>query len=261
MEGAANMRPEEPVSRIMTETVVVIEADRPVTEALDCFSHYPIHHLPVVRNGRLVGMLSSADVLKFRFFAPKGATEHAHALQQRFRVEQIMAPGVRSLKANACLADAVNLLIDAGAHAAAVVDDLEHVHGIVTTTDIMRCLLRGPPRRGVMPPPRTTFQPPTAETREEVVYRRKPSVSEYATALQAARTLHVEEHDPKSLGKTLLYLDQRVGYLERVLNLADRFLHAGLEEHAHSLLLQAILAAKRAEEHSAGTAKVPFPLQ
>jgi CBS domain-containing protein len=29
------MRPDEPVSRIMTEAVVVIEADRPVSEVLD----------------------------------------------------------------------------------------------------------------------------------------------------------------------------------------------------------------------------------
>ena len=66
------MRPEEPISRIMTETVVVIEADRPVSEALECFLQYPIHHLPVVRAGRLVGMLSSADLMKLEFFAPKG---------------------------------------------------------------------------------------------------------------------------------------------------------------------------------------------
>ena len=51
------MRPDEPISRIMTEAVVVIEADRPVSEVLDCFFQYPIHHLPVVRDGRLAGML------------------------------------------------------------------------------------------------------------------------------------------------------------------------------------------------------------
>jgi hypothetical protein len=31
------MRPDEPVSRIMTEAVVAIEYDRPVSEVLDCF--------------------------------------------------------------------------------------------------------------------------------------------------------------------------------------------------------------------------------
>ena len=50
---------------------------RPASEALDCFFQYPIHHLPVVRSGRLVGMLSSADVMKLQFFAPPGTIERA----------------------------------------------------------------------------------------------------------------------------------------------------------------------------------------
>ena len=53
---------------------MVIEADRPVSEVLDCFFQYPIHHLPVVRDGRLAGMLSSADVMKLECFLPKSAT-------------------------------------------------------------------------------------------------------------------------------------------------------------------------------------------
>jgi signal-transduction protein with cAMP-binding, CBS, and nucleotidyltransferase domain len=67
------MRPDEPISRIMTEAVVAIEVDRPVSEVLDCFLQYPIHHLPVVQLGKLVGMLSSADVMKLEFFVPKSA--------------------------------------------------------------------------------------------------------------------------------------------------------------------------------------------
>jgi hypothetical protein len=73
--------------------------------------------------------------------------------------------------------------------------------------------------------------------------------------------LHVEARDPKYLGKTLLYLDQRRTYLEKVLELADRFLLTGQDEHNHALLLKAILAAKRAEEHATGQARVPFPLE
>jgi hypothetical protein len=46
-----------------------------------------------------------------------------------------------------------------------------------------------------------------------------------------------------------------------VLEQADRFLRAGQDEHNHALLLKAILAAKRAEEHATGQARVPFPLE
>jgi signal-transduction protein with cAMP-binding, CBS, and nucleotidyltransferase domain len=84
------MRPDEPISRIMTEAVVVIEADRPVSEVLDCFFQYPIHHLPVVRDGRLAGMLSSADVMKLECFLPKSTTDRASYLDERLTIEQLM---------------------------------------------------------------------------------------------------------------------------------------------------------------------------
>jgi CBS domain-containing protein len=245
----------------MTETVVVIEADRPVSEALECFQQYPIHHLPVVRNGRLVGMLSSADLIKLEFFAPKTAPERARFLDERFRIEQIMRTPVTSRGPAASVAEVSELIIDSGVHAVPIIDENEQVVGLVSTTDIIRTLLRGPPRRGVTPPPRNPAQPPQEEGRTEPEIHRKPTDEEYATALRVAEMLHVEARDPKYLGKALLYLDQRREFLERVMERADRFLVAGQDEHNHALLLKSILAAKRAEEHAAGAARVPFPLE
>ena len=255
------MRPEEPVSRIMTETVVVIEADRPVSEVLDCFFQYPIHHLPVVRDGRLVGMLSSADVMKLEHFVPKSAADRASYLDERLTIEQLMHRPVVSLRASVSIDDAAERLIGSGVHAVPIVDEADRVVGIVTTTDIIRSLLHGPPRKGTVPPPRSTQQPPTDDSREEPTYHRKPTDDEFATAMSTAMILHVESRDPRHIGKTMLYLDQRRGYLEKVLGLADRFLRTGQDEQTHALLLKAIHAAKRAEEHATGTARVPFPLE
>jgi CBS domain-containing protein len=245
----------------MTETVVVIEADRPVSEALDCFSQYPIHHLPVVRNGRLAGMISSADLMKLEFFAPKTRTDPARYLDERFRIDQIMRAPVSSLKSSASLADVAQLLIDTGVHAVPIVDDDERVLGIVSTTDIIQGFLKGPPRRGVVPPLRHARQVPAESARDEAHYHRKPTDAEFVTAMQAAETLHIEEQDSKYLGKAFLYLDQRREYLEKVLALADRFLQTGQDEHTHALLLKAIFAAKGAEEHASGAARVPFALE
>ena len=93
------------------------------------------------------------------------------------------------------------------------------------------------------------------------MYHRKPTDQEYDVALQTAELLHVEARDPKFLGKTLLYLDQRRAYLEKVLTRADRYLVAGQDEHNHAQLLKSILAAKRVDEHATGTERVPFPLE
>jgi CBS domain-containing protein len=245
----------------MTETVVVIEADRPVSEVLDCFSQYPIHHLPVVSKGKLVGMLSSADVMKLEFFVPKSATNRARFLDDRVTIEQLMRTPVVSLEPHASIDEAAERMIAGGVHAAPVVDEDERVIGIVTTSDVIHSLMHGPPRKGPVPPLRSAELASSEMDAEESVYRQKPTSDEYATAMRTADVLHVEGRDPRHLGKTLLYLDQRRHHLEKVLELADRFLLSGQDVHVHALLLKAIHAAKRAEEHATGQARVPFPLE
>ncbi len=255
------MRPEEPVARIMTETVVVIEIDRPVSEALDCFLQYPIHHLPVVRDHRLVGMLSSADLIKLEYFAPRGSGDRAAFLDGRFHIKQIMRAPVTSSRASTSVDEVANLIIESGVHAMPIVDNDEVVIGIVTTTDIIRSLLHGPPRRGAIDAERAPDPPSKEDSPEGRVFRRKPTDQEYGIALSTAELLHVEGRDPKFLGKALLYLDQRRAYLEQVLARADRFLVAGQDEHNHAQLLKSVFAAKRVDEHAAGTERVPFPLE
>jgi hypothetical protein len=122
-------------------------------------------------------------------------------------------------------------------------------------------MLHGPPRRGNGDLEHGSEVPPQDEAPEGRSYHRRPTATEYAAALQTAQLLHVEARDPKFLGKSLLYLDQRRAYLEKVLERADRFLVAGQDEHNHAQLLKAVLAAKRAEEHATGATRVPFPLE
>jgi CBS domain-containing protein len=246
----------------MTETVVVIEVDSPVSEAFECFGHYGIHHLPVVRQGRLVGMLSSADLRKFEHFAPR--VNGARYLDERFRLDQFMHTPVVRVTASTTIAEAARTLIAAGVHALPVADAADRVVGIVSSTDFIHLLLRGPPRRGsVDAVPRLKSMAATMtgdEALDEPAFHSKPADREFATALATAETLHVENRDPRFLGKTLLYLAKRRLHLEKVLVLADRFLRAGQDEHHHAQLLKAILAAKRAEERASGAAGVPVPV-
>ena len=246
----------------MTEAVVAIEIDRPASEVLDCFLQYPIHHLPVVRDGRLVGMLSSADVMKLEFFMPRAAPETARFLDQRVTIARLMRTPVLSVTPATTVAEAAERMTAAGVHGLPVVDEEDRVVGLVTTSDVIRSLLHGPPRRGAAPD--AELSPATVAPGEDdadAYYRRKPADDEYRTALRTAEVLHVEERDPRHLGKSLLYLDQRCTTLEKVLSTADRFLRTGQDEQTHAQLLKAIHAAKRVEEHATGVARVPFPLE
>jgi CBS domain-containing protein len=239
----------------MTEAVVAIDVNRPVSEALDCFFQYPIHHLPVVREARLAGMLSAADVMKLEYFVPPATADRVRYLDERLTIGQLMRQPVVGLRPSVSLADAAERLIEQGVHAAPIVDETDRVLGIVTTTDIMRSLLHGPPRRGELPGSRGAQSPRDGTAPDEPQHHRKPTEQEYATALRTAETLHVEARDPRHLGKAMLYLDQRCGMLENVLERADRFLRTGQDVRAHALLLKAIHAAKRGEERATGHAR------
>lgn len=84
------MRAQDPVNRLMTEAVLSVDVTAPLSEALRLFAEYPVHHLPVVRGTTLVGMLSSADVMKLEGFLPKSGKASREYLDQRFRIDMLM---------------------------------------------------------------------------------------------------------------------------------------------------------------------------
>ena len=60
---------EEPVSRYMTSKVITTTEDHSVEETMEEMTQSRIRHLPVVRDGKLAGMISIGDVVKIRLEA------------------------------------------------------------------------------------------------------------------------------------------------------------------------------------------------
>ncbi len=61
---AAGLDPELPVDRIMTRSPITINADAHAYEAALVMMQSGIHHLPVVREGSLIGMVSRSDFMR-----------------------------------------------------------------------------------------------------------------------------------------------------------------------------------------------------
>jgi CBS domain-containing protein len=53
-----------PVYEIASTEIVTIEPDRDLDEALELMAKHKVRRLPVVENGRLVGVLAQADVAR-----------------------------------------------------------------------------------------------------------------------------------------------------------------------------------------------------
>ena len=55
-----------PVSRVMTAPAITAEPETPVLSALGLMTERRIRHLPVAQGGRLIGIVSIGDLVKFR---------------------------------------------------------------------------------------------------------------------------------------------------------------------------------------------------
>jgi len=63
-DGAAVL--EWPVERIMTSPAITVERDEQVLNALSLMTRRRIRHLPVVESGRILGIVSIGDLVKYR---------------------------------------------------------------------------------------------------------------------------------------------------------------------------------------------------
>ena len=63
-DGAAVL--DWPVDRIMTAPAITVETDQQIMSALSLMTRRRIRHLPVVEAGRIVGIVSIGDLVKYR---------------------------------------------------------------------------------------------------------------------------------------------------------------------------------------------------
>lgn len=135
------MHSTDPVNRHMTECVLTVDIDDPAGEVLRLFAAHPVHHLPVLENDKVVGMLSSADVMKLEMFLPKGSGSPIEYLNQRIKVRALLRQRVLTVEARQSVYVAAQLMAQHGVHALPVVTSQDRLVGIITTTDIIRAAL------------------------------------------------------------------------------------------------------------------------
>ncbi|MBJ2173506.1 CBS domain-containing protein [Aureibaculum sp. A20] len=135
------MKHKEPVSRIMTQNVVVIKQNAKLPEADKLFKEHKIRHAPVVKNKKIVGMLSLTDLSRISFADNYDDNESIDdSIYSMLSVGQIMASHPVIVSSETIIKDVASLLINKEFHALPVVDNDELV-GIVTTTDLLKYLV------------------------------------------------------------------------------------------------------------------------
>ena len=141
------------ITTIMTSEVVTVEPDTTVTQAARLMVQHGISSLPVVQDGKLVGILTETDVIsrEIQVEAPAYVTfldavirwpwDHSDDEMRRvtaITVDQLMSHPVLSLTHDATIRDAATLLFERKFTTAPVIDSSGALIGIVSQADIVR---------------------------------------------------------------------------------------------------------------------------
>ncbi len=130
----------------MTQTLVTLSPETSVGEALTLCRERRIRHIPILEEGRLVGIVSDRDL---RDASPAlGDPERTKALQE-LRVEEVMTQEVVTTDPQDSIENAAQEMYELKIESLPVVAE-EELLGIVTSSDMMRALvtLAGLPEPG-----------------------------------------------------------------------------------------------------------------
>ncbi len=130
------------LSSIMSTPVMMVEPDDTLTTIKEIFDNVKFHHLLVVENKRLFGVVSDRDLLKA--LSPWVGTldelPRDLAILEK-RVHQICRRKPVTAHMKTSLLEASRILIDNNVACLPVVTKLGHVKGIVTWKDIFKAYL------------------------------------------------------------------------------------------------------------------------
>jgi CBS domain-containing protein len=137
------MHSTDPVNRFMTDPVLTVDINDGAGEVLRMFAGYPVHHLPVLNQEEVVGMLSTADVMKLDLFLPKGGKSPIDYLNERMKVGRLIRRSVITVQSHQSVEIAAHLMAENGVHALPVVNAKNQLVGIISTTDIIAAAFHG----------------------------------------------------------------------------------------------------------------------
>jgi len=129
-----------PIEQVMTPDPATISPQSSAAEARRLLDSNVIHHLPVVEGNRLVGIVSSSDLLKLYLLDDK------LAIFEQATVDQIMETNLIVLDRRATLLEAVEKLSMGSFHALPIVGKKRRLVGIVTSSDLIGELLTERPQ-------------------------------------------------------------------------------------------------------------------
>ncbi len=129
------------VSDLMKKDVVSATPDTPLKEAFSKMNHAHVRHLPIVSGGRLAGIVSDRDI-RLLGMQVDGAEEGGmvFSLDLDTTVGDVMHTDPIVIAPDVDLHEAIDMFIEEKVGAIPVVDEADHLLGIIGYIDLLELL-------------------------------------------------------------------------------------------------------------------------
>lgn len=130
------------VADYMSKDLITLSPDDHINKALDLMKSNQINQIPVVKDSKILGLITREDVAKSM---PSTSTSlsiyEINYIISKSLISEIMQKDIATIKSTAQLEDAVKILRDQNINVLMVVDN-EEIKGILTKNDIFDAFLQ-----------------------------------------------------------------------------------------------------------------------
>lgn len=127
----------------ITKEVVTIGPEASVKEAFRLMKSLGIRHLPVVRNGDLLGMVTDRDLRRPKLSDVFQSWNEAYRLNDEIQVEDVMTTPVVTVKLDDTVQAAAQKMVEKRIGALPVTDTKGKLAGIIAESDVLRAFVVG----------------------------------------------------------------------------------------------------------------------
>lgn len=127
------MKQLDPISHVMTTNVKTVQISQKMSEVLRILSENQIHHVPVVDGRKLVGIISTTDIIRLSITV---------STADGWSIERVMNRNLVTIEIHDTVRKAAQLMSDGIFHSLPVVNKDGHLVGIITSTDLIRYLAK-----------------------------------------------------------------------------------------------------------------------
>jgi CBS domain-containing protein len=119
-----------------------VQVGQKLSEARKVLADGAFEHVPVVSGNKLVGMLSTSDIMRLTFDAGNADLRSMDAvLDHQFALQEVMRKDLLTVAPTDTVRHAAELLVKGSHQTVSVVEEGDTLVGIVTSTDLIRYLL------------------------------------------------------------------------------------------------------------------------